>query len=587
MTTVPAGIRGCPDPPLKKLIALGLDCQTTGPSADRDHLLEIGWVRIDPTSLTGSSEPTAHLVALPDGARVPPKISQLTGVQDCDLKTALAPDQVWHELLKAAADLPAPAGGPGGVVLIHYARFETPFLNKLHARGRPGADLPFRILCTHAIARRLLPHLPRCGLRALAGYFGDPAGERKRAGAHAAATRSIWNGLMPLLAAAGIRKWSQLAALLDGPPAPGKKARIYPMPRPLRRDLPDAPGVYRMRRNNGDLLYVGKARSLRRRINSYFQSRNRHSEHILEMLTQAHDLDYTPTPTALEAALLEADLIKQAVPPYNIALKPRQVAPVYFAADFQTAATPGRTGFPVGPLPSERSLAAFRFVVSWCGRTEPALPCHEDALAAAIDMPAAYLPPRNVLKDGLNLYREIYASPNDLPRTGRRLLKRGLVLWRQRQAARLDGEGEKDTGGKDALDDWNVPAVVAMLDGIVRRGSRLVRRGRWLQILANASLRWETSSPQSPAERTLHIRHGRIHPGSRGADGKTVTIPLTPAHPRAAERTIFTSAATYDRLRVLTTELRRLTKDGRRVRILPAVGGPLVRRGIRRLLNLI
>ena len=587
MRPAPAGIPSGPDPPLEQLIALALDCQTTGPSAERDHLLEIGWVRIDPTSINGPSEPSAHLIALPDGIQMPPKVTQLTGVQDCDLKTASAPEQVWHALLKAAADLPVPVGGPGGVVLIHYARFETPFLKNLHAHCNPGCDLPFQIVCTHAIARRLLPHLPRCGLRALAGYFGDPVGERKRAGAHAAATRSIWNGLMPLLAADGIRKWSQLAAWLDSPPASGRVARIYPMPQPLRRDIPDTPGVYRMRRRNGDLLYVGKARSLRRRINSYFQAGSRHPEHILEMLTQAHGLDYTPTPTALEAALTEADLIKQAVPPYNIALKPRQVAPVYFAEDFQTAGAPGRPGFPVGPLPSERALAAFRFVVSWCGRIEPALPRHEDALAAAFDMPATYLPPRDVLEEGLNRYREICACAHDMPRTGRRLLRRGMVLWRQHQAARLEGKDDRDSAEEDALEDWNVPAVVTMLDGVIRRGSQLVRRGRWLQILANAHLRWETPSQESLTERTLRIRHGRIYPGPLSAEGWAVTMPPAPADARVTEGRIFTSAATYDRLRVLTTELRRLTKDGRRVRILPAVGGRLEHRGILRLLNLI
>jgi DNA polymerase-3 subunit epsilon len=580
----PTGI----DPSLETLAALALDCQTTGASARRDHVLEIGWARTGSAADATTRAPCACLVALPDGVTLPPRIAGLTGVQASALEIADKPAAVWQKLLAAAGDLPVPADGAGGILLIHYARFEVPFLEGLLARCGYDGGLPFEIVCTHAIARRLLPRMPRCGLRALAGYFGVALGEHKRAADHAAATRGVWEHLVPLLAAAGVRQWSQLTAWLERPPAAGKAARAYPMPSSRRRDIPDVPGVYRMRRGNGDLLYVGKARSLRRRINSYFQSRRRHPEHILEMLAQARDLDYTPTPTALEAALLEADLIKAAAPPYNRALKPREAAPVYFAPDFQTAGAPGRSGFPVGPLPSENALAAFRWVVFGCARPESALTARDEALAAAIGSSAVGLPPRIVLAEGLDLYREICACPGDLTHTARHLLKRGLGLWRQRQASRLASDDAEDAQEEDGVPrDWDVPAVTAMLDGVVRRGSQLVRRGRWLQILADASLTWETAERGSQAERRLHIRKGQIGCNSRGASVEAAAIPPFPAVLLASERTVFTSAATYDRLRVLTTELRRLVGEGRRIRIRPAAGGPIERRGLARLLDLI
>jgi hypothetical protein len=306
------------------------------------------------------------------------------------------------------------------------------------------------------------------------------------------------------------------------------------------------------------------------------------------MLTQARDLDYTPTPTALEAALLETDLIKQAAPPYNVALKPRESVPVCFAADFQTAGPPGKPGLPMGPLPSESALAAFRLVVSWCSRSGAALPIAEDALAAAIGMPAAFLPPRAVLEEGLDCYREICACPGDLTHTGRHLLKRGLGLWRIHRSERSERDDAEDTVGEDdACRDWDVPAVVAMLDGVVRRGSQLVRRGRWLQILANTSLTWETAGSELQSARTLHIRKGRIYRHSQGTFGEAAAVSPPPAPSPAAARTVFIAAATYDRLRVLTTELRRLAAEGRRIRIQPAVGGSMGRRGLVRLLNLI
>ncbi len=126
-----------------------------------------------------------------------------------------------------------------------------------------------------------------------------------------------------------------------------------------------------------------------------------------------------------------------------------------------------------------------------------------------------------------------------------------------------------------------------MLDGIVRRGSQLVRRGRWLEILASATLRWEAAGQDTRAEHALCIRHGRIHAVPCGAVSRGGTPPPPPAASRAACRHVFTAAATYDRLRVLTTELRRLIGEGRRVYLLPAVGGPLDNRALARLLNLI
>ena len=142
-------------------------------------------------------------------------------------------------------------------------------------------------------------------------------------------------------------------------------------------------------------------------------------------------------------------------------------------------------------------------------------------------------------------------------------------------------------GGIKTGDDkaWSAAAVVALLDGIVRRGSQLVRRGRWLEILANATLCWEALGQDASDVHTLCIRLGRIH----AAPAEAVSNKAAPLPPpsRTACRPAFTSAATYDRLRVLTTELRRLIGEGRRVRILPACGGCIENNGLARLLNLI
>ena len=92
------------------------------------------------------------------------------------------------------------------------------------------------------------------------------------------------------------------------------------MPRDVRLSLPHAPGIYRMLRTDGSVLYVGKAASLHHRVNSYFRKQNGVPERLLEMLSQARAISFDVTPSPLEAALLEPDEIKRHRPPYNVAL---------------------------------------------------------------------------------------------------------------------------------------------------------------------------------------------------------------------------------------------------------------------------
>lgn len=80
--------------------------------------------------------------------------------------------------------------------------------------------------------------------------------------------------------------------------------------------MPDGPGVYLYKDARGKILYIGKATSLKRRVSSYF---NRPQDARIEkMLREAAEIDYLKKPTAIEALILEANLIKRYGPPYNI-----------------------------------------------------------------------------------------------------------------------------------------------------------------------------------------------------------------------------------------------------------------------------
>src|SRR5262245_3401397 len=87
--------------------------------------------------------------------------------------------------------------------------------------------------------------------------------------------------------------------------------------RPKLADLPEQPGVYLFRNARGDVLYIGKALNLRRRIASYFHQRRRQPPRLRRMIGRARAVTLHETDSELEALLLESRLIKQERPPFN------------------------------------------------------------------------------------------------------------------------------------------------------------------------------------------------------------------------------------------------------------------------------
>jgi len=132
-------------------------------------------------------------------------------------------------------------------------------------------------------------------------------------------------------------------------------------PKTFARSLGEVPGVYRMLNEHGEVLYVGKARSLRKRVGSYFARAGRNPR-IEAMLRQVANIEVTVTHSEIEALLLEDNLIKSLRPRYNIQLRDDKSYPYILISDHEfprlgfhrgARRDPGRY---FGPYPSASSV---------------------------------------------------------------------------------------------------------------------------------------------------------------------------------------------------------------------------------------
>lgn len=89
----------------------------------------------------------------------------------------------------------------------------------------------------------------------------------------------------------------------------------------LIKTIPKKPGVYQFLNKNGEIIYIGKAKNLKNRVNSYFQNEDKLTSKTKVMIKNAQDIHYIEVDSDLEAILLETNLIKEHKPKYNILMK--------------------------------------------------------------------------------------------------------------------------------------------------------------------------------------------------------------------------------------------------------------------------
>lgn len=497
---------------------LFLDCQTTGMHPSLAHLLEIAWV-------SGTGETRSFLIKLPEGKEIPHRVQDVTSIRVSDMSAAVDP-----EIALSALETDLEEIGEGALLVVHYAQFERAFLEALFEEKRGTRDIPARFLCTYKVARKLFPQVPSRNIRALVGYFELGSEEIKRANAHAAATAAIWKHLEKELSRMGLESLEEIEAWLAEKKRGRSPVKIeYRVDRIRRLELPDRPGVYRMLSKSGRVLYVGKATSLKSRVNSYF--RGQKGKKKLEMLAQVWDLDVTECASSLEAALLENEEIKRLDPPYNISLRAGRRRLVFYTRDFSEGSLEQGDSHFVGPFSFSNAIELVRRWVDGQRKGEPAQIFYEPLLPE--ELKAGYL--AFCVRHGL--------APEGSPSV-RSLLAIGLKLAREQRKLDLLAERaptEKAEEPKIVEDLEKSPltpeAVADRYEGVLLRAAGEYLRSKMLTRLLNARV------SLGKGERVLETRGGRIwrEGGSPPVAGKTPWSEL--------------NIVDYDRMSVLLTEI--------------------------------
>ncbi|MBX3149596.1 GIY-YIG nuclease family protein [Candidatus Obscuribacterales bacterium] len=576
------GLRGAK---LSDHICLFLDCQTTGASVTSGgNLLEVAWCYGASGDL--SSDVYSYLVKQPDEIPIPGRIQMLTGITDDDMVAGVEASEILDFLLQKSREISTPQ-----LCIAHYARFETHFMTHLVEQHGDGADWPFLNVCTFEIARRLYPNLPSRGIRALGGYIGLDMEEVKRSNSHVAATRVIWQHLVERLAEVGVETLDQLQEFLatkagarTGPPE-------YKLERLKRLDLPNCPGVYRMKNQSGRILYVGKATSLKSRVNSHFRGRKGKTSKSKELLTQVHSIDVTECGSPLEAALLETDEIKLYDPPYNVSLKQRNRKLVFASWDFLSFCEEQDEDHVIGPLPNLRALDAL-------------LRLNETINSGVIDPHLLFVEiPIEDLSEGVEIFVERHDISLEEGTTPRSLLALGLRFFRstkrlmrqlamQRALELMIEQQRKDAGLEDveapnspeieetALteddddfdfdeDDLTPEEIATKLESLLISIARTYLASKDLTCLLNSNIRFNYKK----SRREVSVRNGQIVDGSTAGSIKKNSSAaygdIDDLCDEAVRDWAGLNVRDYDRMRVLLTEVTKMSQTQPDVEIEP------------------
>ena len=195
----------------------------------------------------------------------------------------------------------------GCILVAHNAKFDSRVLKTEF--NRLGFSFERKTLCTVELSKQLIPNLPSYSLGKLVRSLGIPVSDRHRAAGDATATVKLFKVLLDK----DIEKTIIKDAIRTEP-----KYQMEPKLTEIISNLPAVTGVYYIHKHDGEIIYIGKSKNIKSRINQHFTGQTTKSKKIrLEVAT----VSYEKTGSELVALLKESEEIKRNKPKFNRALR--------------------------------------------------------------------------------------------------------------------------------------------------------------------------------------------------------------------------------------------------------------------------
>lgn len=189
------------------------------------------------------------------------------------------------------------------IVVAHNAKFDNRILKTEFKRL--GFEYKKRTLCTVELAKQLIPGQQSYSLGKLTRSLGIPVSDRHRASGDALATVTLFKMLLA--------KDSEKSIIKDSIRLE-PKLQIEPRLKDIIDELPSITGVYYMHKSDGEIIYIGKSKNIKNRVNQHFTSTTPKSK---KMQLQVNAVTYEATGSELVALLKESEEIKRNKPIFN------------------------------------------------------------------------------------------------------------------------------------------------------------------------------------------------------------------------------------------------------------------------------
>jgi DNA polymerase-3 subunit epsilon len=273
-----------------------VDIETTGGYAANHRITEIAIYIHDGVQLIREFSTLVN-----PGRNIPYYITGLTGISTEMVLDAPTFDEIAHELYSLLE---------GKIFVAHNAHFDYSFLKKEFESA--GINWQARKLCTVRLSRKIIPGLRSYSLGSLSESLGITITNRHRAGGDASATVRIFDQLLRR------DKDGQIVKALK------RNSGETILPPNLQREefdkLPAKPGVYYFHNSRGQIIYVGKAINIKKRIAGHFTGDAREWSRS-KIRNEIHHISFELTGNELIALILESQEIRRLWPKYNQAQK--------------------------------------------------------------------------------------------------------------------------------------------------------------------------------------------------------------------------------------------------------------------------